>query len=211
MHELKTGKISSEICFDSLDLISAKSDTQETARPLETIATPTSPAIETRQAPLLSAVVDDFLNRYDQTNKATFTKRSATLPLLIELVADKPINQILQTDLNGFCDDVQRLPIKRTKKIYSGMTIREIISANDGRSIAEGTFESTYKACVRQAAEFLHMSPAVLRQKAKAGLVKGAKPGKCWVFLQDDLADYLRSLYLDAGQAPQSGLPREVK
>ncbi|WP_407663547.1 helix-turn-helix domain-containing protein [Methylomonas albis] len=64
---------------------------------------------------------------------------------------------------------------------------------------------------LEQAAEFLHMSPAVLRQKAKAGLVRGAKPGKCWVFLQNDLADYLRSLYLDAGQAPQSGLPREVK
>ncbi|MDP1708819.1 MAG: helix-turn-helix domain-containing protein [Gammaproteobacteria bacterium] len=56
-----------------------------------------------------------------------------------------------------------------------------------------------------EAAAFLRMSPAVLRQKAKAGVVRGAKPGKRWVFLVEDLAAYLRSLYHDNGQAPQSG------
>jgi len=30
---------------------------------------------------------------------------------------------------------------------------------------------------LNEAAEFLRMSPAVLRQKARAGIVKGAKPG----------------------------------
>ncbi|MCH9697761.1 MAG: helix-turn-helix domain-containing protein [Gammaproteobacteria bacterium] len=55
-----------------------------------------------------------------------------------------------------------------------------------------------------EAATFLHMSPAVLRQKACAGIIRGAKPGKRWVFLESDLADYLRSLYSDHGQAPQS-------
>ena len=54
------------------------------------------------------------------------------------------------------------------------------------------------------AAEFLHMSPAVLRQKAKQGIVKGAKPGKCWVFLRSDLVAFLRSLYLTHEQTPHS-------
>ena len=36
---------------------------------------------------------------------------------------------------------------------------------------------------LNEAAEFLRMSPAVLRQKARAGIIKGAKPGKRWVFL----------------------------
>lgn len=63
---------------------------------------------------------------------------------------------------------------------------------------------------LKEAAGFLHMSPAVLRQKAKLGLIKGAKPGKCWVFLADDLANYLRSLYLEPGQAPRSVQPKET-
>ena len=56
-----------------------------------------------------------------------------------------------------------------------------------------------------QAAQFLHMSPAVLRQKARQGLVKAAKPGKRWVFLEDDLAVYLGQLYAGRRQAPLSG------
>jgi hypothetical protein len=62
---------------------------------------------------------------------------------------------------------------------------------------------------LKEAADFLYMSPAVLRQKAKLGLIKWAKPGKCWVFLADDLANYLRSLYLEPGQTPCSGQPKE--
>ena len=58
---------------------------------------------------------------------------------------------------------------------------------------------------LEEAAAFLMMSPAVLRQKAKAGIIKGAKPGKRWVFLECDLAAYLRSLYPEDGQASQSG------
>ncbi|MCQ8119948.1 hypothetical protein NP589_21230 [Methylomonas sp. WSC-7] len=150
LHELKTGKTSSVVRLNSWETKQDEASLDNSAQePQANYQLKSSqPAIETRQAPLLSIVVDDFLSRYDQTNKATFTKLSATLPLLIELVGDKPVNQILQTDLNGFFDDVQRLPIKRAKKIYNGMTIREIIATNDGRSIAEGTFESTYKACV---------------------------------------------------------------
>ncbi len=55
------------------------------------------------------------------------------------------------------------------------------------------------------AAAFLHMSPAVLRQKAKLGLVQAAKPGKRWVFLEPDLVSYLRSLYPQSRQASLSG------
>lgn len=55
------------------------------------------------------------------------------------------------------------------------------------------------------AAAFLHMSPAVLRDKARRGLVKAAKPGKRWVFLEDDLAVYLGQLYAGRRQAPLSG------
>ncbi|MGB7933836.1 MAG: helix-turn-helix domain-containing protein, partial [Gammaproteobacteria bacterium] len=43
---------------------------------------------------------------------------------------------------------------------------------------------------LNEASEFLRMSPAVLRQKARSGIIKGAKPGKRWVFLECDQSDY---------------------
>lgn len=65
---------------------------------------------------------------------------------------------------------------------------------------------------LKEAAQFLRMSPAVLRQKAKLGIIPGAKPGKRWVFLAAELACYLRSLYITPGQAPLSDCkPKEVQ
>jgi hypothetical protein len=63
---------------------------------------------------------------------------------------------------------------------------------------------------LQEAAEYLRMSPAVLRQKAAQGRVKGAKPGKCWVFLERDLVDFLDRLYAATGQAPLSGSKQEI-
>ncbi len=48
---------------------------------------------------------------------------------------------------------------------------------------------------LREAAAFLRMNPETLRQKAKAGVIPGAKSGRCWVFLEEDLVTYLRSQY----------------
>jgi len=48
---------------------------------------------------------------------------------------------------------------------------------------------------LKQAAEFLKISPEVLRRKAAKGEVPGAKPGKCWCFYLEDLVGYLRSFY----------------
>ncbi len=58
---------------------------------------------------------------------------------------------------------------------------------------------------LQEAAAFLHMNPSVLREKAKAGIIQGAKPGQRWVFLETDLVSYLRSLYPRSRQVPLSG------
>ena len=58
---------------------------------------------------------------------------------------------------------------------------------------------------LHEAAALLHMSLAVLRLHARQGRVKAAKPGKRWVFLEDDLAAYLGQLYAGRRQAPLSG------
>jgi excisionase family DNA binding protein len=63
---------------------------------------------------------------------------------------------------------------------------------------------------LQQAAKFLNMHPVTVGEKARAGVIPGAKPGKCWTFIEDDLAAYLRSLYPSSRQALQ-GEHAEVK
>ena len=64
---------------------------------------------------------------------------------------------------------------------------------------------------LKQAAHFLRLHPEELRQRAKAGRIPGAKVGRCWVFLQDDLVEYLRSLYPASRQALQVTLRKEME
>jgi hypothetical protein len=54
-----------------------------------------------------------------------------------------------------------------------------------------------------EAAAFLHLHKEELRVRAKRGVVPGGKAGRRWVFLEDDLIDYLRSLYPMQRQALQ--------
>jgi len=62
---------------------------------------------------------------------------------------------------------------------------------------------------LKQAAQFLQMSPATLGEKARSGQIPAAKPGKSWVFLEDDLVTFIRSLYSVPGQTPLSGSSEE--
>lgn len=54
-----------------------------------------------------------------------------------------------------------------------------------------------------EAARFLRIHPEELRKRVRLGRIPGAKIGRCWVFLQEDLAAYLRSLYGYPRQAMQ--------
>lgn len=54
---------------------------------------------------------------------------------------------------------------------------------------------------LKEAAMFLQMSSSALREKAKTGKIPGAKIGKSWVFIDIDLAGYIRSQYADSRQA----------
>jgi len=56
---------------------------------------------------------------------------------------------------------------------------------------------------LNEAADFLKLHPEELRTRAKTGKIPGAKAGRRWVFIEDDLASYLRSLYAPERQALQ--------
>jgi hypothetical protein len=64
---------------------------------------------------------------------------------------------------------------------------------------------------LQQAAAFLNMNAETLRQRAKAGAIPGAKPGKSWVFLDEDLVAYLRSFYAGTRQAVHVSAQEERK
>ncbi|HXK28004.1 MAG TPA: helix-turn-helix domain-containing protein [Candidatus Binatia bacterium] len=52
-----------------------------------------------------------------------------------------------------------------------------------------------------EAASFLKMHPEEVRRRARMGVVPGAKAGRRWVFIEDDLVSYLRSFYAASRQA----------
>jgi excisionase family DNA binding protein len=56
---------------------------------------------------------------------------------------------------------------------------------------------------LQEAALFLKMTPEGLRRKVSNGQIPGAKPGKRWVFTEDDLAEFLRSLYANGAKETQ--------
>lgn len=56
---------------------------------------------------------------------------------------------------------------------------------------------------LQQAAQFLKLHPVTLLERARAGTVPGAKVGKRWVFLEEDLAAYVRAQYGGRGQRLQ--------
>ena len=45
---------------------------------------------------------------------------------------------------------------------------------------------------LEEAALWLKMHPHTLERKARAGLLPGAKPGRRWVFIEEDLAEWIR-------------------
>jgi excisionase family DNA binding protein len=55
-----------------------------------------------------------------------------------------------------------------------------------------------------EAAELLKLHPQTVLQRARSGTIPSAKPGKCWVFIEEDLINWIRSQYTrpqqDVGQ-----------
>jgi excisionase family DNA binding protein len=46
-----------------------------------------------------------------------------------------------------------------------------------------------------EAAQLLKLHPQTVLQRARSGGIPAAKPGKCWLFIENDLIEWLRSQY----------------
>ena len=58
---------------------------------------------------------------------------------------------------------------------------------------------------LQAAAAFLHVHPVTLQEKARTGEIPGAKIGRCWVFVDVDLIEHIRS------QLNRPGIPGDSK
>ncbi|MBK1699779.1 hypothetical protein CKO22_02285 [Thiococcus pfennigii] len=56
---------------------------------------------------------------------------------------------------------------------------------------------------LNQAAAFLRMHAESVRRLAQSGAIPSAKPGKAWVFIDEDLAAWLRSQYARGARAAE--------
>lgn len=48
---------------------------------------------------------------------------------------------------------------------------------------------------LKEAASLLKLHPVTLQEKARSGEIPGAKIGKCWVFVEIDLIEHIRTQY----------------
>src|SRR5665213_1189533 len=64
---------------------------------------------------------------------------------------------------------------------------------------------------LRKAAAFLHMHPEEVRTRAKRGLIPGAKIGRRWVFIEIDLAEFVRTRPLAVSSEASSATGEDLR
>ena len=105
-------------------------------------------------------------------------KLKASLPIFLELIGDKPVDEILQNDVNVFFDNAQKLPARRFDEKFKGKSLKQIISLNKGDCISEKTFTGTYVATVSVFLEWakVHYSDQGFKPlSVKGGLYRGTR------------------------------------
>jgi len=118
------------------------------APPLQAAAL--SPAIE-RATPMLSEVIDSFLNGYQKAKKpAMFKKHQPVLRMLLEVIGDKPVGHLRQKDINDFFSLLANLPPRwRDQCRQRSLTIRELADLDHDETLGPKSFDDTYLASIR--------------------------------------------------------------
>lgn len=109
-----------------------------------------TPALARRlDSPMLSEVTQDYLVYYEKLGKsAMLGKVRIAMALLMEVVGDKPIGSLRQTDLEAYFDTVQALP-RRWKDVCrrEKLTVRELAAQGRGET-SKSTFNNNYLAAI---------------------------------------------------------------
>lgn len=104
-----------------------------------------------KPVPTLGAVVGAFLAQYERRNKPQMLKKHRpALNMLVEVVGDKPVNELLQADINEFFDVLTLLPRRWSDQCRQrNLSVRELAELKHEDTIGPKTFEDGYIASVR--------------------------------------------------------------
>jgi excisionase family DNA binding protein len=91
------------------------------------------------------------------------------------------------------------------KKPLAKTQIQTLTKMTSHGSIDVHTFSHIRTLTLEDAAELLKIHPQTLRKKAMLGEIPGAKLGKSWVFIEEDLANHIRSNYISDGRTSNDG------
>lgn len=121
------------------------------AAPLAGASAPaTVSAVPVAASPTLKAVIDDFLKKQSKSKaRPMLSKHRTVLPLLLDVVGDKPVDELRQKDLNGFFEVVCALPPQWKTESKNRKLGPAALAALGLGSLAPKSFEDTYKASVR--------------------------------------------------------------
>ncbi|MBS1209313.1 MAG: Phage integrase [Proteobacteria bacterium] len=120
----------------------------------ETPAAPVLGAKDAKRGVMLSDVLKDFMGR-QAVGTSMFKKYSTVLPMFLEQIGDRPIQDIKQRMIDGYFDLLLCLPPHwadvRKKK---GLTVPQIAAQEWPKCLAPKTFKSSYIAAVRPLLKF---------------------------------------------------------
>lgn len=114
-------------------------------------AAPKLPVAPLMPVPTLRTVVDAFLGRYEQRGKPQMLKKHRpALNMLVEVVGDKPVNELRQADINEFFDVLTLLPPRWSDQCRKlKLSVRELAELEHEETIGPKTFQDGYIASVR--------------------------------------------------------------
>lgn len=120
--------------------------------PTHTASPKTAPApLVSTPSPTLKNATNAFLVDCKSNGKAAmFKKHEAALPLLLEIIGDKPTSAVLQDDINAFFKVINKLPPRwqdmcRKQKL----SIQQLSEIDHKITIGPKTFKSNYVAPIR--------------------------------------------------------------
>ena len=108
------------------------------------------------------------------------------------------------------------IQVERSAK-SNNVPLRDLALGNSARitvrawKLSISPFRSLKTYDINEAADFLKVDRSTALDLAGNGTLPGAKVGRAWVFLEQDLADYVRSLYSQPRQALQVTLRKEME
>ena len=110
---------------------------------------PSAPAPGRVASPKLSAIIKHFLQDQGTRGITEMMKKHAlVMPLVLDVIGDKPVADLRQADLLDLFDVINRLPKHAKYDFEKGKPYREIALIPDRERLGKATFDRTYRASI---------------------------------------------------------------